>query len=191
MKRNVSRRLVVVVVVATIAFSGFSAFPAHADPPAKAGTLNVSSSAFAAEGMIPSKYSCEGADMSPPLAWSAVPAGTKSIALICDDPDAPGGMWVHWVLFNLPPSASSLPEKVEPGASLSDGARQGANDFGKLGYGGPCPPPGKAHHYFFKVYALDTTVALKPGAKKADLLQAMEHHVLAEGMLMGKYQRKK
>jgi Raf kinase inhibitor-like YbhB/YbcL family protein len=162
-----------------------------ADPSAKVGTLDVSSPAFVPEGMIPAKYTCEGGNVSPPLVWSTVPAGTRTVALICDDPDAPGGSWVHWVLFDLPASVSSLAEKVEATGNLPNDVRQGANDFGKLGYGGPCPPPGKAHHYFFKVYALDIKVPLRPGVKKADLLQAMEHHILAEGVLMAKFQRKR
>ncbi|HYR57826.1 MAG TPA: YbhB/YbcL family Raf kinase inhibitor-like protein [Chthoniobacteraceae bacterium] len=154
-------------------------------------SLTVTSSAFQANGSIPAKYTCDGGDASPPLAWTGAPAGAKTLALICDDPDAPAGTWVHWVLFGLPASAGELPEKIEPLATLPNGARQGTNDFKKLGYGGPCPPPGKPHRYFFKLYALDIDVALKPGASKQDLLHAIEHHVLAEGQLMGTYQRKK
>ncbi|MDR3402165.1 MAG: YbhB/YbcL family Raf kinase inhibitor-like protein [Chthoniobacter sp.] len=141
--------------------------------------------------MIPAKYTCEGANVSPPLSWTGLPAGTKSLALICDDPDAPAGTWVHWVLYHLPATTNSLDEKLPPAAALLDGARQGVNDFGKTGYGGPCPPPGKPHRYFFKLYALDIDLALRPGATKQALVQAMEHHVLADGLLMGKYQRKK
>ena len=113
------------------------------------------------------------------------------MALICDDPDAPGGTWVHWVLYNLPGRTTALAENLDATATLPNGARQGVNSFGKVGYGGPHPPAGKPHHYFFKLYALDVGLALKPNATKADLLQAMEHHVLADGVLMGKYQRKK
>jgi Raf kinase inhibitor-like YbhB/YbcL family protein len=160
-------------------------------PGAKPVTIKLSSSAFSSEKPIPGKYTCEGDNASPPLTWSGVPEGTKSVALVCDDPDAPGGTWVHWVLYDLPPTTSALNEKVAPTPSLPSGGKQGTNSFEKIGYGGPCPPPGKGHHYFFKIYALDAPVGLKPGATKVDLLRAMEHHILGEGMLMGTYQRKK
>ena len=150
--------------------------------------LTIKSSAFEEGGMIPSKYTCDGDDVSPPLSWEGIPEGTKSIALICDDPDAPMGTWVHWVLFNLPPDAKGLPEAVPPVAELENGARQGTNDFRRLGYGGPCPPGG-THQYYFKLYALDTVLELHSGATKADLLKAMEGHVLSEGQLMGRYSR--
>jgi len=153
--------------------------------------MSVTSSAFPAESMIPSKYSCEGGNVSPPLSWTSVPTGTKSFALICDDPDAPGGTFVHWVLFNLPAGVTALTEKTATTAMLPNGARQGINSFDKFGYGGPCPPEGKPHHYFFKVYALDASLPVKAGATKKEVEQAMEHHILAEGLLMGKYQRKK
>jgi hypothetical protein len=170
-------------------FSALSA-DTYADP-AKS-TINLISPAFPAEGSIPAKFSCEGADVSPPLAWSGVPAGTKSLVLICDDPDAPGGIFVHWVLFNLPPGTTSLGEKMATGPSLPNGARQGTNGFGKTGYGGPCPPPGKPHHYFFKLYALDVaTLPVKAGATKREVDQAMARHILADGLLMGKFQRGK
>ncbi|MBP7734646.1 MAG: YbhB/YbcL family Raf kinase inhibitor-like protein [Spirochaetes bacterium] len=148
------------------------------------GTLTVTSTAFKEGGMIPGKYTCDGRDLSPLIAWSGVPAGAKTIALICDDPDAPAGTWVHWVVFNIPAAVKELAE----GASMPAGAKQGINDFRKLPYGGPCPPGG-THRYFFKVYALDTVLALKEGAAKSELLRAMEGHVLAQGQLMGKYKR--
>jgi Raf kinase inhibitor-like YbhB/YbcL family protein len=150
--------------------------------------ITVTSSAFEEAGMIPRKYTCDGEDISPPLAWSGIPEGTKSIALISDDPDAPVGTWVHWVLFNLPPDTQGLPEKVPPDATLKGGAKHGTTDFGRLGYGGPCPPGG-THRYYFKVYALDTMLELKGGAAKKDLEKAMAGHILAEGQLMGKYKR--
>ncbi|MEF9438016.1 MAG: YbhB/YbcL family Raf kinase inhibitor-like protein [Candidatus Mariimomonas ferrooxydans] len=150
--------------------------------------IKVKSSAFEHGGMIPSKYTCDGDDISPPLSWEGVPEGTKSIALISDDPDAPMGTWVHWVLFNLPPDTSELPEDVAKKEELENGAKQGRNDFPKIGYGGPCPPSG-THRYYFKIYALDTMLDLSPGATKKDLLKAMEGHILAEGQLMGKYKR--
>ncbi len=151
--------------------------------------IRLTSTAFAEGGTIPRKHTCDGADVSPPLAWDNVPEGTRSFALICDDPDAPMGTWVHWVLFNLPADARSLPEAVPTEKELPGGARQGTNDFRKIGYGGPCPPPGKPHRYFFKLYALDTTLDLPAGSTKAQVVKAMEGHVLAEGQLMGKYGR--
>jgi Raf kinase inhibitor-like YbhB/YbcL family protein len=150
--------------------------------------IKVKSSAFEEGGMIPKRYTCDGTDVSPPLAWTSVPEGTKSIALICDDPDAPMGTWVHWVLFNLPAEVKELPENVPPQKRLENGAIQGANDFRKIGYGGPCPPGG-THRYYFKLYALDTEMNLQAGATKKELLKAMEGHILAEGQLMGKYKR--
>ena len=123
-------------------------------------TLQIISPAFAAGQPIPDKYTCAGLNVSPPLTWTNPPAGAKSSALIADDPDAPGGTWVHWVIYNLPPSVTSLAEGTPPSPQLPGGAKQGVNDFGQIGYGGPCPPPGKPHRYFFKIYALDTTLDL-------------------------------
>jgi Raf kinase inhibitor-like YbhB/YbcL family protein len=151
--------------------------------------LDVTSPAFREGETIPQKYTGDGADVSPPLQWSGAPESTKSFAVICDDPDAPRGTWVHWVLYNVPAATTSLPEGVPATAELDGGGKQGKNDFGKLGYGGPAPPKGKPHRYFFKVYALDTTLNLAPGATKADLVSAMKRHVVAEGQLMGKYAR--
>jgi Raf kinase inhibitor-like YbhB/YbcL family protein len=127
-------------------------------------------------------------DISPPLAWTSGPEGTKTFALICDDPDAPMGTWVHWVLFNLPADIIELRENVPPERELESGAKQGMNDFRKIGYGGPCPPGG-THRYYFKLYALDTEINLEAGATKSELLKAVEGHILAEGQLMGKYER--
>jgi len=153
--------------------------------------MQVTSSAFQAGQAIPAKYTCEGADISPPLEWSGVPASAKSLALICDDPDAPVGTWLHWVLYDLQVTATDLAEKVPPSESLSFGAKQGINDFKRVGYGGPCPPPGKPHRYYFKLYALDVDLVLKPRATKQELLRAMDGHILAEAQLMGTYQRRK
>lgn len=152
-------------------------------------SIEVKSTAFQEGGMIPKVYTCDGKDISPPLSWSGVPVEAKSLALIMDDPDAPRGTWVHWVLFNLPPDTKGLSEKTPPSASLSGGAKHGKNSWPKLGYGGPCPPSG-THRYYFKVYALDTVLNLKDGSTKEQLLKAMEGHILAEGQLMGKYARK-
>jgi Raf kinase inhibitor-like YbhB/YbcL family protein len=151
--------------------------------------LTITSSAFAPNGTIPKKYTCDGPDVSPPLRWSEPPAGTQSLALIMDDPDAPAGTWVHWVLYNLPASVRELPENLPKVEQLPDGARQGRNDFRKTGYGGPCPPKGPAHRYFFKLYALDTKLDLKAGATKADVEKAMQGHILAQGELVGRYGR--
>jgi Raf kinase inhibitor-like YbhB/YbcL family protein len=151
--------------------------------------IELSSSAFQPGATIPQPFTGDGVDRSPPLRWSEPPDGTKALALICDDPDAPRGTWVHWVLFNLPGQVRELEEGVPTADELGNGARQGKNDFGKIGYGGPAPPRGKPHRYFFKLYALDTTLDLPAGATKAQLEQAMKGHILAEGQLMGTYRR--
>ncbi len=150
--------------------------------------LVITSSAFSEGQTIPTRYTCDGSDVSPDLAWSGVPEEAASLALICDDPDAPMGTWVHWVLFNVPADADGLPAEIPPDATLENGACHGTNDFGKLGYGGPCPPGG-THRYFFKLYALDTELKIDSGITKAELLEATEGHILAEGQLMGTYSR--
>lgn len=150
--------------------------------------IEVNSPVFTWGEAIPVKYTCDGDNVSPPLSWKGVPKGASSLALICDDPDAPGGTWVHWVLYNLPPEERGLPEGVPSKEVLENRARQGRNDFRKIGYGGPCPPGG-THRYFFKVYALDAEAGLEPGATKAQLLEAMKGHVIGKGRLMGEYKR--
>jgi hypothetical protein len=150
--------------------------------------VKITSSAFENEGMIPAKYTCDGADVSPPLQWESIPDGAKSVALICDDPDAPMGTFVHWVVFNVPADAKQLNENVPGEEILANGAKQGTSDFGRIGYGGPCPPGG-THRYFFKIYALDAQVDLEAGASKSELLKAMEGHIVAQGQLVGKYKR--
>lgn len=157
----------------------------------EAMALRIESPAFQAQGKIPQKYTCDGADVSPPLAWSGVTEGTKSLVLISDDPDAPMGTWVHWVLYNLPPEPHELQEGVPKTETIPNGAKQGITDFRRVGYGGPCPPPGPAHRYFFKLYALDTVLTLPPKASKADVLLAMNGHELAHVELMGTYQRQR
>ena len=152
--------------------------------------IQITSSAFTDGGLIPSKYTCDGADISPPLKWDAVPEATQSIALICDDPDAPMGTWVHWVLYDLPPQTKELSENFPEDETLPDGTRQGVSDFGKTGYGGPCPPGG-THRYYFKIYALDKKLDIAPIADKGALLKAMKDHILAQGQLMGKYKRQR
>jgi Raf kinase inhibitor-like YbhB/YbcL family protein len=151
-------------------------------------SIKLTSSAFEEGGMIPGKYTCDGENVSPALQWSGIPDGTQSNALICDDPDAPAGTWVHWVLFNIPTDITEFPENIPPDRILENGAKQGINNFRRLGYGGPCPPGG-THRYFFKIYALDIEIGLEPGATKAQLLKAMEGHILDEGQLMGRYKR--
>jgi Raf kinase inhibitor-like YbhB/YbcL family protein len=151
--------------------------------------LQLTTTAFPSGGTIPKKFTCDGADVSPALSWSEPPAGTQAFALIVDDPDAPAGTWVHWVLYDLPSSARSLPEAVPKDSEVSGGARQGRNDFRKIGYGGPCPPRGAAHRYFFKLYALDSKTNLKAGVTKAELERAMKGHILAQAELIGRFQR--
>jgi Raf kinase inhibitor-like YbhB/YbcL family protein len=151
-------------------------------------TMHLTSSAIPPGKGIPRQYTCDGNDISPPLQWDEPPPGTQSFALIADDPDAPSGTFVHWVLFNLPPQARALPEGIRPEPRLADGARHGKNSWGNKGYGGPCPPGG-THRYFFKLYALDTMLDLPAGASKEQLLRAMQGHILAETELMGQYGR--
>ncbi len=157
-------------------------------------SMTITSTAFAANAAIPVLYTCEGKDVSPPLTWSGIPAGTKSLALILDDPDAPDPAapkmtWVHWVLYDIPPTATGLGEGVKA-AALPPGTREARNDFGRTAYGGPCPPIGR-HRYFFKLYALDAVLPALNPATKASLEQAMQGHVLAQGALMGTYQKSK
>jgi Raf kinase inhibitor-like YbhB/YbcL family protein len=151
-------------------------------------SIKVTSTAFKDGQMIPKQYTCDGANVSPPLSWSGVPANAKTIALIVDDPDAPGKTWVHWVVYDLPVSATALPENVPKDEKLTGGGKQGTNDFRKIGYGGPCPPKG-THRYYFKLYALDIETSLNPGATKDQLLRASEGHVVAQGQLIGTYNR--
>ena len=150
--------------------------------------MKVTSSAFSEGTMIPKEFTCDDINISPPLEWSQVPEGTKTFAVICDDPDAPSGTWVHWILYNLPSGITQLYENLSPVESLSNGAKQGKNDFGRTGYRGPCPPGG-THRYYFRVYALAKELYVKAGITKAELLKAMEGSILAEGELMGRYKR--
>jgi Raf kinase inhibitor-like YbhB/YbcL family protein len=152
-------------------------------------SLQITSGAFANGEMIQKKFTCDGPDLSPQLGWKEAPTGTQSFALIMDDPDAPVGTWVHWVLFNVPANVKELPEGLEKQGQLANGALQGRNDFRKIGYGGPCPPPGKPHRYYFKFYALDTKFDLKAGATKADLERSMKGHILGQAEFMGRYGR--
>ena len=184
LKKNRVRNLIPLILF-------FCAVVIHVDGFGKEGyvmKLDIRSTAFGEGELIPKKYTCDGADVSPPLSWSLPPEGTKSMALICDDPDAPMGTWVHWVLYGLSPNTLKLSENIPADKEVLGGAKHGINDFRKYGYGGPCPPGG-THRYFFKLYAVDTEVALKPGATKGKVLDAIKGHVLAEGQLMGRYSR--
>ncbi|HUJ95343.1 MAG TPA: YbhB/YbcL family Raf kinase inhibitor-like protein [Terriglobales bacterium] len=149
----------------------------------------ISSPSFSNGAEFPKKFTCDGADVSPEFSWSGAPAGTQSFALIADDPDAPGGTWNHWVLFDLPANTSSLPENLGRTEELPNGARQGRNDFRKTGYNGPCPPPGKPHRYFFKLYALSRKLNLQAGVSKQEVEKAMQGQILGQAEWMGKYQR--
>ena len=154
-------------------------------------TIPISSSAFAQGQPIPKKYTGDGLDVSPPLAWSNLPAGVKELALICDDPDAPNGDWVHWVLYKIPADTKGLPEAVPTTPKLKEpaGALQGENSWPSTGYRGPAPPAGKPHHYHFKLFALDAPLQAEPGLDKKSLLKKIEGHILAQGEVMGTYQR--
>jgi Raf kinase inhibitor-like YbhB/YbcL family protein len=152
-------------------------------------TLDLTSAAFRHGGPIPKQHTSDGRNVSPPLKWSAPPAGTRSLALLCEDPEAPRGTFTHWVLFNIPASSLGLKEGVAQQATSPEATRQGTNDFGKVGYGGPAPPPGKPHHYHFKLFALDATLDLEAGATKPQLLEAMKGHILGETQMIGVYGR--
>jgi len=154
-----------------------------------AGSMELKSSAFQNGAEIPRKHTCDADDASPALSWDKAPAGTRAFALIVDDPDAPVGTWVHWVVYDLPAEAKELPEGTAATETLANGAQQGVNDFRKIGYGGPCPPPGLPHRYFFKLYALDAPTNLKPRASKQQLLDAVKGHILGEAEVMGRYKR--
>lgn len=151
--------------------------------------LTIKSSAFNEGELMDAKYTCKGENVSPPLSWEGAPSGTKSFALICDDPDAPFMTWVHWVIYEIPANVTKLSEGIAKEDTLSNGAKQGRSNFGTIGYGGPCPPPGGPHRYFFKLYALDAMLNLEPGLDKKALLKKMEGHILEEAQLIGKFKR--
>jgi len=175
-----------------------SIWPAQADPSQKtrlqnegksAMAFSLSSQSFQNGSDIPKKFTCDGEDVSPELSWTDPPAGTNSFAFIADDPDAPAGTWTHWVLYDLPAETRDLPEGVPKEPQLANGARQGRNDFKKIGYNGPCPPPGKPHRYFFKLYAVDAKLNLGAGAGKHDVERALQGHTLGKAEWMGRYRR--
>ncbi len=149
----------------------------------------VSTTAFAPGGTIPKRFTCEGQDISPPLSWTSPPPGTQSLVLMILDPDAPSGTWTHWLIYNLPPTLRQLPENVPKHARLANGAAQGRNDFGRLGFGGPCPPPGKPHHYHFRLFALNTRLSLAPGATRPQVEQAIRGHIIAQAELVARFGR--
>lgn len=151
--------------------------------------ISISAEAFQDGGFIPDEYTCEGEDLSPALAWKGIPPESESLALIMDDPDCPGKTFVHWVIFNIPAKVQKLAKGMPRSETISDGSIQGMTDFGRAGYGGPCPPPGKPHRYYFKIYALDQKLSLGPGASKKQVEDAMKGHILAKGELIGKYGR--
>lgn len=150
--------------------------------------MKIRSSVFDDKAMIPEKYTCDGKNISPSLEWSDFPDITESFVIICDDPDAPGKVWVHWVIYDIPKHVISLEEDIPGIEVLENGAIQGKNDFGYIGYGGPCPPSG-THRYYFKIYALDIKLQKKPGLRKNQILDLIEPHIIAEAELMGKYAR--
>ena len=170
----------VICIILFLAFS-ISAFSEKSP----GGQMKITSNDFENGKLIPSKYTCDGSDISPSISWDGTPANTKSFVLIVDDPDAPHGTWDHWILFNIPSSVHQLPENI---STLPEGTREGKNSWDKTGYGGPCPPSG-VHRYFFKLYALDNVLTLKNGATKTEIMDAMKNHVIAESNLLGKYER--
>jgi hypothetical protein len=155
----------------------------------QAATIELKTTSFAPGGFIPKRFTCEAADVSPALAWGDPPAGTRSFAIIEDDPDAPSGTFVHWLVYDLPAAYRRLPEAMSGNDQMADGGRQGTNDFSRTGYSGPCPPPGKPHRYFIRFYALDTKTNLHPAATRAELDAAMQGHILAQAALMGRFKR--
>lgn len=180
--RNVLLAIGLVGFVSTVAM-------APADCAGSSPNLTVTSTAFGDGKVIPKKYTGDGADVSPQIQWTSPPAGTKSLAVSCEDPDAPVGIWWHWIIYNIPPSMKSLKEGLAKTETLSGGLAQGSNDFKKIGYNGPAPPPGSVHHYHFKVVALDTKLLLKPGCTKAEFADALRGHILGSGQVTGLYSR--
>lgn len=151
--------------------------------------MKLTSNEFKDGQTIPVQFTCKGRNISPELSWDGVPDSARSLALIVDDPDAPGGTWVHWVVYNIPVSRRSFDENIPKTGKLDDGTLQGTNDFKNIGYGGPCPPPGPAHHYHFKIYALDTLFTSAPGLTKARLLDLMKGHIIGQSELTGLFRR--
>jgi Raf kinase inhibitor-like YbhB/YbcL family protein len=187
----VRKPLILLLAVLTVFSFNVAACAGGATAPQKEVemTLSLTSTAFKEGDKIPVKYTCDGQDISPPLAWDEPPQKAQAIAVIVDDPDAPSGVFTHWVLLNIPGNVRQLGEGVTVQERLQNGALQGKNDFGRIGYSGPCPPRGSVHRYRFTIYALDKPLDLKPGVSKRQLLDAMKGHILAQGQLIGTYQR--
>jgi Raf kinase inhibitor-like YbhB/YbcL family protein len=185
---HTSMRISCLLVLAS--FTGLA--QGQSAPAAKGGhalPFTLTSSAFAAGAMIPDQYTCSGQDISPALQWSNAPTKTTSFALIMDDPDAPAGDWVHWVMWDVPASKHALAENVAKSEQLDDGSHQGRSSFNRVGYSGPCPPPGPTHRYFLRLYALDSKLTVASGADRAALESAMKGHVLATAEFMGTFHR--
>jgi Raf kinase inhibitor-like YbhB/YbcL family protein len=191
MSQLITRYLVIASLICAICGCRPGAPPVAAPSPAAAqpASFQLTSRAFSNGESIPPAYTCDGEDISPPLQWGDPPQGAQSLALILDDPDAPAGIWVHWVLYNLPADARALPEGISPQAELPDGGQHGQSSWQRLGYGGPCPPSG-THRYIFKLYALDTRLDVPTGASKSQVLRAMEGHILAQAELTGLYTKR-
>ncbi len=183
------RSISFIVLAVVFAAAGFPAKGQTPHPASSRMSFQVTSPAFAAGQAVPRQYTCDGADQSPALQWSEAPSGTVTFALVVDDPDAPVGDWVHWVAWNIPAASHGMAENFTRQEQLPDGTRQGQNDFQEVGYNGPCPPPGKAHRYFFRVYAVDRKLDLAPGATRAQLESALKGHILAEAELVGTFRR--
>jgi Raf kinase inhibitor-like YbhB/YbcL family protein len=176
-------------LLSSMTIGGLAADNTPANKEASSQKWEITSKSFQEGQRIPKLYTADGKDISPPLTWSAPPEKTQTLALICDDPDAPAGTWVHWLIYDLPSGQRALAENVRKEAKLDAGIAQGMNSFNKIGYNGPSPPPGETHRYFFKLYALDSKLSLGSAVKKDELEAAMKNHVLAETQLMGTYSR--
>ncbi|HEX5410453.1 MAG TPA: YbhB/YbcL family Raf kinase inhibitor-like protein [Terriglobia bacterium] len=180
--------LFVLLAVAAVSCGNSSLRSAQRSDPSPSG-FRIESAAFKQGAFIPPRFSCSGENVSPPLKWSNPPAVARSFTLIVDDPDAPAGTWTHWVVFNLPAQTRALDENAPKQDKLPKGGLQGLNSFGSVGYGGPCPPPGKTHRYFFRLYALNTVLSVHPGADREDVLSALKGHTLGEADLIGRFKR--
>jgi len=188
-ERNGARLAAAWIAVSMLAAVGLAKEPGDTAAHHGASVFTLASRAFERGEPIPQVYTADGADISPPLAWHHAPSGTKAYVLVCEDPDAPGGTWVHWVLYDIPATLEALPENVPQARRVLGSARQGENDFGEIGYGGPAPPPGKPHRYFFTLYALDEVTGLEAGARKRTLLKRIKGHVLGTARVFGIYGR--
>ncbi len=178
------------ILITLIIFLFTDTFFSQINQRGKKMDIKLTSTAFADNGIIPSKYTCDGINVSPPLSWRTDAQGIKSFVLVCDDPDAPAGDWAHWIIYDMPANVREIREDCNANRNLPDGAQMGINDFHKIAYGGPCPPSG-THRYHFKIYAVDKILHLKAGAPKREVLEAMDKHIIAEGLLIGKYKRSK